>query len=157
MSNPSPALLQVEDTLRSVIQTLIDGQEGFRTTADELKSETLRNLFLAESLKRAEFRGALETLLHQEGVHDIDEIGTVSGALHRAWGDIKAIFADSDRSLLATAEQAEDAAVKTYTEALQKELPLPVRQILSSQSAHIQTVHDSIKSARDIGNLKSGE
>ncbi len=152
MSNPSPTLLQVEDTLRSVIQTLIDGQEGFRTIADELKSETLRNYFLAESLKRAEFRGTLETLLHQEGVHDIRESGTVSGALHRAWGDLKAKLGGGDHALLETAEQAEDAAVKTYQEALQKELPLPVRQILSGQSAHIQTSHDSIKAARDLSN-----
>ena len=54
-----------------------------------------------------------------------------------------------DHELLATAEQGEDTAKKTYKEALEKELPLPVRQLLSEQNAHILTAHDYVKSHRD--------
>jgi len=140
---------EVEETLRDVIQSLVDGQEGFQRVAERLKDPTLKSYFMAESLKRASFRGALENLLHQGGVHDVKESGTVSGAIHRTWGDLKAHLGGGDHTLLETAEQGEDAAKKAYKEALEKELPLPVHQLLSTQYAHIQTSHDYVKAARD--------
>jgi uncharacterized protein (TIGR02284 family) len=140
---------EVEETLRSVIQSLIDGQEGFQKIGEHLKDETLRRYFAAESLKRAEFRGDIEETLHQEGVHDVKEKGTVGGAVQRTWGDIKAHLGGSDHTLLETTEAGEDAAKKAYQEALEKELPLPIKQLLTTQYAHIQSSHDYVKVARD--------
>ena len=74
---------EVEETLRDVIQSLIDGQEDFQKIAEHLKDPTLKSYFIAESLKRASFRGELENLLRQSGVHDAKESGTVSGTVHR--------------------------------------------------------------------------
>jgi uncharacterized protein (TIGR02284 family) len=140
---------EVEETLRSVIQTLIDGQEGFQKIGEHLTDETLRRYFAAESLKRAAFRGEIEELLHQDGVHDVKESGTVGGTIHRTWGDIKAHLGGGDHTLLETSEAGEDAAKKAYQEALGKELPLPIKELLVTQYAHIQTSHDYVKAARD--------
>jgi uncharacterized protein (TIGR02284 family) len=140
---------EVEETLRSVIQTLIDGQEGFQNIGEHLKDENLRRYFAAESLKRAQFRGEIEEILHQEGVHDVKEKGTVGGTFHRTWGDIKAHLGGGDHTLLETTEAGEDAAKKAYQEALEKELPLPIKQLLNAQYAHIQASHDYVKAARD--------
>jgi uncharacterized protein (TIGR02284 family) len=139
----------VEETLRSVIQSLIDGQEGFQKIGEHLKDETLRRYFAGESLKRAQFRGDIEEILHQEGVHDVKETGTIGGAISRTWGDLKAHLGGGDHTLLETTESGEDAAKKAYQEALEKELPLPIKQLLSTQYAHIQTSHDYVKAARD--------
>jgi uncharacterized protein (TIGR02284 family) len=117
-------------------------RKAFRRSGEHLKDATLKSYFIAESLKRASFRGALENLLHQGGVHDVKESGTVSGAVHRTLGDLKAHLGGSDHTLLETAEQGEDAAKKAYKDAVEKELPLPVHQLLSTQYAHIQTSHD---------------
>jgi uncharacterized protein (TIGR02284 family) len=149
MTHPSRTLQNVEEAITSVIENLIDSQDGFQRIGEDLKDETLKRYFLEESLNRARFRGDLETVLHQEGVHDITENGTVSGALHRTWADIKAALGGGDHALLVTAEQGEDAAKKAYQEALEKDLPLPIRQILSTQSAHIQASHDYVRAARD--------
>lgn len=149
MSSPSKTLHKVEETLTSVIESLIDGQEGFQKAGDALKDPVLKRHFLQESLKRAEFRGDLETVLHQEGIHDIEESGSLSGTLRRTWGDLKAAMGASDHSLLETAEQAEDAAKKAYADALDNILPLPIRQLLVTQYAHIQASHDYVKAARD--------
>jgi len=140
---------EVEETLRSVIQSLIDGQEGFQKIGEHLKDEVLRQYFAAESLKRAQFRGALEEVLHHEGVHDVKEKGTLGGAVHRTWGDLKAHLGGGDHTLLETAEAGEDTAKKAYKDALEKELPLPIKQLLDTQYAHIQTSHDYVKAARD--------
>jgi uncharacterized protein (TIGR02284 family) len=142
---------EVEEALRSVIEILIDGQEGFEKIGEHLTDETLRRYFAAESLKRAQFRGDIEEVLHQQGVHDVKEKGTVGGTVHRAWGDLKAHLGGGDHTLLETAEAGEDSARKAYQEALEKELPLPIKQLLTTQYAHIQTSHDYVKAARDSG------
>ena len=149
MSNASATLKEVEQALRNVIQSLIDGQEGFKQIGDELKDETHKRYFLAESLKRAQFRGELEAVLHLEGVHDVKESGTASGAVQRTWANLKHKLGGGDHTLLETAEQGEDAAVEAYEDALDRELPFPVRQLLTAQSTHIQASHDYVKAARD--------
>jgi len=149
MSSPSKDLKETESALRSVIQALIDGQEGFKKIGEQFKDETLREYFLAESLTRAQFRGVLESILHQEGVHDIKESGTAAGTFRRAWGDLKSTFGGGDSSLLATAEEAEDETVEAYSKATETYLPLPVRQVLVTQAAHIEKSHEFVKAARD--------
>lgn len=149
MPQPSRELQQAETAMQMVIDSLIDSQEALRQIGDELQDPSLKSYFLAESLKRAEFRGEIESVLHREGVHDIKESGTTAGTVHRAWADLKARLGGGDHTLLATAEQGEDAAKEAYEKAMESYLPLPVRQLLTSQAAHIQTSHDFIKAARD--------
>jgi uncharacterized protein (TIGR02284 family) len=140
---------EMQLALNSLINTLLDSQKGFADTGEHLKDETMKRYFLAESLKRASFRGDLEEILHQNGVHDIKESGTTAGSLHRVWGDLKAKLGGGDHTLLETAEQGEDEVKKAYADALDQELPLPVRQLLAEQQAHVLTSHDFVKSHRD--------
>ncbi len=150
MSTDANKNAELEKVLKSVINVLQDGQKGFADIGEHLKDDTLKRYFLAESLKRANFRAELENELHRHGVRDVHEEGTTAGTLHRTWGDIKGkIFGADDHGLLATAEQGEDTAKKTYKDALEQELPLPVRQLLSEQNAHIINSHDYVKTHRD--------
>ena len=140
---------EMKRALNSVIRILLDGQKGFADIGEHLKDPTLKKYFLAESLKRAQFRGDLEEILHQNGVHDIEEAGTTLGALHRTWGDLKAKLGGGDHTLLETAEQGEDEAKKAYEDALKHNLPLPVHQVLATQQEHILRAHDYVRSHRD--------
>lgn len=140
---------EMESVLLDVIKTLEDSQKGFADIGEHLKDETLKRYFLVESLKRANFRAELEAELHRAGMHDVKESGTTAGALHRVWGDLKARMGGGDHTLLETAEQGEDEAKKAYNDALAKELPLPVRQLLAEQQSHVITSHDFVKSHRD--------
>jgi uncharacterized protein (TIGR02284 family) len=141
---------ELKDVLMSVINVLEDGQKGMAEIGEHLKNETLKRYFLAESLKRASFRGDLESELHRHGVHDIHESGTATGALYRAWAGLKAKLGGGDGALLETAEKAEDEAMQAYEEALsQNYLPFPVRQMLTEQQTHIQMSHDYVRSHRD--------
>ena len=153
MPNPSHTEHSIEHTIYSVIEVLHDSQEGFQKIGDEIEDPVLKAYLLEESLRRAEFRGDLETLLREQGVHDIKENGTASGSLRRVWGEFKVKMGGGDHTLLSTAEQGEDAAIQTYEEALaNSDLPLRVRQALSTQDAHIHASHDYIKAARDSSN-----
>jgi uncharacterized protein (TIGR02284 family) len=149
MSEPSNKLKETEKILKEVIDVLHDGQQGFAHLGEHIKDEQLKRYFLAESLKRASFRGELENELHRDGVKDLASEGTVAGSVQRAWGDLKAKIGASDHSLLETAEQGEDTAKKVYADALSQDLPVPVRQLLTEQQSHILTAHDYVKSHRD--------
>jgi uncharacterized protein (TIGR02284 family) len=140
---------EMEKVLLDVINVLEDSQKGFADIGEHLKDEQLKRYFLAESLKRANFRAELENELHRAGMHDVKETGTISGALHRTWGDLKAKLGAGDHGLLETAEQGEDEAKKAYKQALEQELPLPIRELLATQQAHVLTSHDYVKAHRD--------
>lgn len=135
---------ETERLLLEVIKTLQDGQKGFAEVGEHLKDATLKRYFLAESLHRANFRAELENELHREGVADVKESGSVAGAIHRAWVDIKAKLGGGDHTLLETANEGEKAALDTYKDALEQDLPLPVRKMLSDQQAHVANSHEFI-------------
>lgn len=141
---------ETERVLLDLIKVLNDSQKGFADIGEHLKDDTLKRYFLAESLKRANFRAELENELHRAGIADVKEGGTVSGTVHRVWGDLKAhLGAGSDHQLLATAEQGEDVAKDAYKKALEHDLPQPIRELLTKQQAHVQTSHDYVRNHRD--------
>ncbi|HEX9200536.1 MAG TPA: PA2169 family four-helix-bundle protein [Acidobacteriaceae bacterium] len=144
---------ELQSVLKSVINVLEDGQKGMAEIGEHLKNERLKRYFLAESLKRASFRGELENVLHRNGVPDVRESGTATGLLYRTWAGLKAKLGGGDSTLLETAEQAEDEAKDAYNKALEQKLPLPVRQLLTEQQTQILISHDFIHEQRNM--LKS--
>jgi uncharacterized protein (TIGR02284 family) len=115
-----------------------------------LKDSSTREFFLKESQTRAEFAAELENELHRHGEHDVKEGGTASGTIHRVWSDIKAHLGGGDHTLLATAEQGEDAAKKAYEEALRQKLPGDILDLLRAQQEHIQESHNKVRDLRDL-------
>lgn len=144
----------VKSVLRDVIQILQDSQRGFVEVGERIKDDTLKRYFLAESLKRARFRADLENELHRQGVHDVNEGGTIAGTMHRTWAELKAKLGGGDHALLESAERGEDAAKEAYDEALKHDLPLPIHQMLSEQRAHVLTSHDYVRDNRDALQMK---
>jgi uncharacterized protein (TIGR02284 family) len=149
MPQPSHELQQAESAMQSVLDYLVDSQDAFQQIGEKLQDETLRHFFLTESLKRAEFRGEIESVLHRKGVHDIEESGTAAGAVHRVWAGLKAKLGGGDHTLLTTAEEGEDETAAAYDRAMDTYLPLPIRQLLTTQAAHIKLSHDYVRAARD--------
>ena len=143
------ALDKVEVALHELIQNLRDEQEGFRELAHRLNSDRAKRFFLEETQVRAEYAAELENELHRMGVHDV----TVSTSRREKakvwWAEMKSALAEGDHSLLLAAEEGEDTTRKTYVAALRMELPLPLREILDRQYAHIQRSHDDVKALRD--------
>jgi uncharacterized protein (TIGR02284 family) len=135
--------------VKSVIQVLHDGQQGMASIGSELKDAAAKHFFLEETQVRANYAAELANELHRLGVHDVNETGTASGAVHRIWGELKSKLGGGDHTLLETAEQGEDAAKQQYAEALQETLPGTVRDLLLQQQAHILESHNVVRSLRD--------
>lgn len=140
---------EVIRVLQNVANSLEDSHKGFADLGEKLQDPHLKDFFLAESLKRASFRGDLESELHHAGLHDVKDPGTVAGTLHRVWGDIKSKVVSGDHEILVTAEQGEDVAKKAYADALEQPLPLPIRQLLVTQQSHVIASHNHVRDHRD--------
>lgn len=136
--------------LKSVINVLEDGQKGMAEIGEHLHDEALKTYFLAELLKRANFRGELENELHRHGVADVHETGTAAGAVYRAWAGLKASLGGGDATLLETAEETAEEARDAYEDALKQELPLPLREMLVEQEVQLLEAHDFIREARNL-------
>ena len=149
MATDEAKLHETKRVLTSLINTLHDSQKGFADIGEHVTNDPLKRYFLSESLKRANFRAELENELHRLGERDVKESGTAVAAIHRTWGDLKAKLGGGDHTLLESAEQGEDQAKKAYGDALEQDLPLPIREMLSTQQAEVLASHDYIKAQRD--------
>ena len=138
-------------TLNDVIETLKDGQEGFRTAAEDIANPELKSLFREYSQQRSKFVSELQSLARSLGEPEPEDRGSVAGALHRGWIDLKSALASRDEhAILAECERGEDVAVKTYKDALEDpDLPANVRQTLQSQFVAVKSAHDRVRDLRD--------
>lgn len=141
---------EVISTLNSVIETLKDGQEGFRQAAEAVKDSQLKSLFNELSLQRSKFAGELQNHIVQMGEPKPEDSSSTAGALHRAWINMKAaITSRDDHAILSECERGEDSAVSEYKKAMEAELPSPARDLLSRQYSDIKAAHDKVKALRD--------
>jgi uncharacterized protein (TIGR02284 family) len=149
MAGPEKLLEQAEGTLRQVIENLVDAQEGLQHVGDAVKDERVKRFLLSESLARADFRGQLENILHQEGVQDVHVTGTPSGKLFKAWSGIKVKAGASEDSLLEIAAKEEQNVIDAYHHALSRKLPRPILDVLGTQVQRIAASHRTIVKAQE--------
>jgi uncharacterized protein (TIGR02284 family) len=137
---------EVNGSVKTVIEVLHDGHEGFAKIGEHLEDPTAKPFFIDESQTRAKFEHELK---HAAGVTE-DVGGTAAGGVHRVWGDVKAHLGGGDHTLFETAEQGEDAAKKAYKDALEdQDIHSSIREILVRQQSHIAASHDKVKAFRD--------
>lgn len=136
-------------TLNDLIETCKDGENGFRTAAEDLKSSELKAKFLEYSRQRSEMVRELQGVVRSLG-GDPEMTGSVTASLHRGWVDIKAsILGKDDHGILAEAERGEDVAKAVYEDALKKSLPAQAQTVVQQQAARIRQAHDTVRDLRD--------
>jgi uncharacterized protein (TIGR02284 family) len=139
----------VVSVLNDLVETSKDGEKGFRKAAEDAHDAQLKTMFLS----RADdcMRGARELQDTVQALGGKPETGgSMSGALHRGWVDVKSAVTDrSDYDILAECEKGEDVAKKRYHDALEKDLPVDVRAIVERQYQGVLQNHDRVRDLRD--------
>lgn len=137
-------------TINRLIETLKDGQEGFREASEAVQNSQLKSQLAEYSLQRSRFAGELQNYAISLGEHDPEDTSSTAGALHRAWINIKsAVTSRDDHAILSECERGEDSAVAEYKKAMESELPSPAADIISRQYTDVKAAHDHVKSLRD--------
>lgn len=131
--------------LNDLIQTCRDGEEGFKTAADGVQDSNLKSLFTQYSQQRANFARVLEEEVVRLGAKP-EERGSVSGALHRGWINIKAaVTGKSDDAIISEAERGEDVAKEAYQKALNQALPVSALSVVQQQATQVLEAHDRVR------------
>lgn len=140
---------KVISVLNNLIETCKDGQQGFADSASGVEKSDLKTTFHELSQQRSKFAGELQSLVQGLG-GDPEKSGSVAGALHRGWINIKAAVTGKDEtSILEEAERGEDVALKVYKDSMQEQLPANVQSVVQSQLADVQAAHDKVRALRD--------
>ena len=137
-------------TVNSLIETLKDGQEGFKQAAEGVADSQLKSLFNEYSRQRSRFASELQNQAEMLGESKPEESSSAAGALHRAWINLKsAVTSGDDHAILAECERGEDSAVKEYEKATKEDLSPSLRDIVSRQYSDVKSAHDRIRNLRD--------
>jgi uncharacterized protein (TIGR02284 family) len=135
----------VISTLNDLIETSKDGEDGFRSCAENIKDQQLKSFFMDRAASCGQ---AASQVLALGGKPETSS--SVSAGLHRRWVDIKsAVTGKDDESILNECERGEDVALKSYRKALEKELPPALRSMVEQQYQGVLRNHDQVKALRD--------
>src|SRR6185436_12185184 len=95
--------------LNDLIETCRDGQEGYRTAAENVRNSEFRRLFNIFSQQRAQFVSELQAEVHRLGGEAVEH-GSIAGWLHRGWTDLKATIAQGDEAaIIAECQRGEES------------------------------------------------
>jgi uncharacterized protein (TIGR02284 family) len=140
----------IASTLNQLIQTCKDGEQGFQSAAAGVDDVNLQHLLESYSQQRSEFAAELQ-LEVERLAQDPAQSGHLAASLHRGWMNIKSVVGGREESaIIAECERGEDAAVKTYEEALRSALPPDLRAVVERQFVKIKEAHDQIRSLEEV-------
>ena len=138
------------EILDNLIETLKDGQEGFKQAAEGVKNQQLKSLFHEYSRQRSQFVVELRSKAQSPDERESEMSGSAAGALHRGWINLKSALSRGDEhAILAECERGEDSAVEEYKKALDDGLSPLAQELISRQFTEIKAAHDRIRSLRD--------
>jgi uncharacterized protein (TIGR02284 family) len=123
--------------LNACIETCMDGEKGYAIAAAEVRSPTLKDMFVRRSTQRSEFMVALQRAVEGSGSVPENE-GTARGILHRGWMTaVRIARGRSDALYLEECIRGERAAMHDYAAALRgahvETLPSDLSRLLTGQ------------------------
>ncbi|MGE8096412.1 ferritin-like domain-containing protein [Pseudomonas fluorescens] len=144
--------------LNDLIETSKDGQEGFKTCAQDIKQPELKALFVKRAADCAAAVAELQGTVRSMG-GDPETKTSVSGDLHRRWVDLKSLVTGKDEeAVLNEAERGEDHALKAYKAAMEKinkHNLVGIRDLVERQYHGAQRNHDQVKALRNQARARS--
>jgi uncharacterized protein (TIGR02284 family) len=139
----------VISTLNTLIETSKNGEEGFRLSAEHAQDMELKSLLqrYADDCARA-VRELQQAVTESGGKPETS--GTVAGAVHRGWVNIRtAVTSKDDDVILEECERGEDHAKEIYQKALKENLPANVRALVQRQYDGAVQHHNRIRDLRN--------
>ena len=138
-----------DSILNELVETSKDGEKGFRTAAEDTKNAELKAVFMRRAQDCATGAADLQQLVVRLG-GNAKEGGSVAGAVHRGWVNLKAaVSSRDDLAILEECERGEDVAKAKYRKALEETLPEEIRVVVQRQYDGVMRNHDQIRDLRD--------
>lgn len=130
----------IESRLKDVVERTEDSVKGFEKAANIAKELGTKSYFEQKAKERKRFIKQLHNATPVLDLGNTKVEGSIKGAAHRSWMDMKAFFSsDNDEKMLEEAVRGDKAAIKEYNEVIaDTNVPGRVREILREQKDVIQ-------------------
>jgi uncharacterized protein (TIGR02284 family) len=140
------------DVLNSLIEINNDRIYGYETASKEVEETDLKMMFANATETSIRCKAQLIAEVKNLGGKQTEST-TTSGKIYRIWMDVKSAFTGKDRKMiLDSCVFGEDAAIKTYEEALSNAEDLNSGQfmMIEGQLFSIKTDQDNLKKVLDL-------
>jgi len=142
------------EQLDRLIRINKDAETAFLEAAESIKNSELDTLFKGYAKQHAKFLAELQQEVERLGGSP-SETGTVSGAIHRGWTDLKSTLSGhSAASLLASCESGEQSAEAAYSEVAKANPSGQTHTLIEAHRNQIKGFHTRL--ARLVGQTKDG-
>ncbi len=136
---------KVAQQLNHLVEICLDGEEGFRQAAEGVECKELKTMFIELSQQRAGLAADLQREVVRLG-QDPSVDGTIMGAVHRGWLNLKAaVVSNDEKAIVNECERGEDVAKDAYEDVLKEGLPNETELLVSRQYALIKAAHDRVR------------
>ena len=138
--------------LNDLLEKNYDAEKGFTKAAENAKHVDLKAYFTNKAKERYDFGHQLKSELKRIG-QEPDKGGSVTGAAHRTWMEVKSWFSvDDDEAMLEEAIRGEKASVDEYQEVLNDTaLQGTTKELLEIQK---HTIEHSLANIRRLEDLR---
>ncbi len=138
-----------EEVARHIVETLRDGQKGYKAAAEQLGEEAppqvVKNL-TAVSEQRGQFADDIVQMGKAYG-DDVADHGSIGAAFERGWMSIKtSLTGPKMTDILQVCQDGDEKAVEVYTENMAKEISPEFHKLLEIQLKSIQDNLDILRS-----------
>tara|TARA_R110002012_G_scaffold263456_1_gene446266 strand:+ start:100194 stop:100643 length:450 start_codon:yes stop_codon:yes gene_type:complete len=125
--------------LNNLLEKTYDAEKGYKKAAEKTENRLLKTFFSNKSQQRYDFGHQLKTEITSFG-QKVDKGGSITAAAHRAWIDVKSLFAsDNKEAILEEVIRGEKAAIDDYKDVLSEtNLPPSTTTLLTQQMNQIQ-------------------
>ena len=130
--------------LNNLIGVCVDGEHGYLTAASDVDSTELATMFRQYGEQRAKFIKELSAEVVRLGGEPVDH-GTVTGAIHRGWINVKsALTGSGPEAMVAACETGEDSAAASFEQAVDTTITGETREIVERQAKQIREAHSHL-------------
>jgi len=133
-----------------------DSEQGYRRSAQDATDGDLKQQFEQLANERSSMAAQLDRLLRENGSEPTWKEGSVTGAAHRMWVDLRTALSRNERQvILEEVARGESAAEEAYDDALRQNLPSDARQIVKQQHRRVRETRNRYRAMSGAGQSTS--
>lgn len=150
----------VVSTLQDLSARAHDSELGYRRSAEDAKDSDLKQQFEQLANERSSMAAELDRLIREHGGEPSWSGGSMAGAAHRMFTDLKAAISGNQRqAILTEVARGESVAEEAYDEALRQNLPEDIKQIVRQQHRRVRETRNRYRAMSGAGSAtqRTGE
>lgn len=141
---------EISNKLNELLEKNYDAEKGYIDATKNVESNNLKMFFKRRATERSEFAKELRTEILQYGEIPTDS-GSLKGALHRNWMNLKSTFTSNEEAILEEAIRGEEASLEEYNNLItEKNLPPTIDGLIAKHRTAIQSAINTEKAKLEL-------